>query len=410
MKKSLLLAIFTISLLVADQIPQWPYISDQPLKSTEDLLRSKAAFAGMKANPKTLTFSKKAALGQMLFNEKMLSRDKTVSCALCHDIADGGDDGISTAIGIEGQANPQHLNTPTVLNTGYAKYFFWNGRADTLREQAKGPMQASFEMAATPETIEARFKNHPEYKNLFAGLYQNGVTFDNVADAISIYETTLLTRGRFDRFMDGDDTALSDIEQKGLTLFIDKGCVSCHSGVSVGGEQMMKFPLRYHSAWASLGINRSKQLIDAYKQFGKTRFTNEQNRYDYLLIRMGEENATNLKESFFNTLNDKEKEEALAQGCTYCHQDNQALNKKPYPFENCGGFLGKDDKKYFRVPILREITKTAPYFHNGSVNKLEDAISIMGTHQLGITLTKKEVNNIAAFLKTLEGHPVDRKF
>ncbi len=303
-------------------------------------------------NPITL---EKIKLGKQLFNDKNLSLSRKISCATCHDITKGGEDGKPTAIGHKGLENPHHLNTPTVLNSAFATRLFWDGSSPNLADQAKGPSQAPFEMASTPKLIEQRVKENSKYIEQFSNIFgnQTSITFDNITKIIATYEKILVTRGAFDRFLEGDDNAISQKAKKGLDLFITIGCKGCHNGEAVGGEILSRFPLRpYNGLFAPKFIYDKRRTLDSVKiQFG----------------------------------------EASAQ----------------YPFENKGGFLGKNGTKIFRVPILRNITKTAPYFHNGMVEDLDEAIFIMGKHQLGIHLNKKQISQIKEFLRTLEGDVVD---
>ncbi len=303
-------------------------------------------------NPMTIP---KIKLGKKLFFDKNLSKDKMIACASCHDIEKGGEDSLPTAIGYKKQANPNHLNSPTVLNTAYSKHFFWDGRASSLREQARGPMQAHFEMASTPELVEQRVKENPEYVQMFQKVFgDDAITFDNITKAIAVYEKTLVTRGRYDAFLDGDENALSAQEKRGLNIFIDMGCKGCHFGTTIGGRKIQKFPLRDYNSIISLTT----------------------------------------------TFNEKTKGR---------HVSSVRFNFEmyhPYPFENIGGFMGQKGEQRFRVPILRNISKTAPYFHNGSVKELREAIKIMAKHQIGVELSKDQLDALEAFLKSLDGEIV----
>ena len=284
----------------------------------------------------------KIALGKTLFFDTILSQDQSVSCASCHNLEEGGDDDIPTAIGYLGQENPFHLNSPTVLNAALAQSQFWNGRAKDVEEQAGGPIQAPFEMHMTPEEVVERLKAKPEYVRRFQEVFARDINFENVRKAIGAYERTLLTRGAYDRFLEGDNDAISPQAKRGMTLFLTKGCKGCHTGMSVGGQSIQKFPLRsYISEYIGLLFSSDIEI----------------------------------KES-------------------------------PFPFENKGGFLGRDDNLRFRVPILRNVTKTAPYFHNGSVEKLEEAVRIMSKYQIGDEFTKEQIDDMVAFLKTLDGELV----
>jgi len=295
-------------------------------------------------NPNNPMSKEKIALGEELFFDPILSQDKDISCASCHKLKEGGDDNLPTAIGHQGQANPSHLNSPTVLNAALAKSQFWDGRAKDVEEQAGGPIQAPFEMHMTPKEVEQRLNDDSKYVVKFKALFpQDKITFENVRKAIGAYERTLLTRGAYDKFLEGDNSAMSPAAKRGMTLFIVKGCKGCHTGMSVGGQSIQKFPLRSYFA-----------------------------EYVGLLF-----------------------------------DPDITLKESPFPFENIGGFLGRNDQLRFRVPILRNITKTAPYFHNGSVEKLEEAVRIMSKYQIGDEFTPEQIDDMVAFLKTLEGELVE---
>ncbi len=183
----------------------------KPIPNDYTLLR---ALVDDVQNPMTL---EKIHLGKKLFFDKNLSKSRKIACAKCHDITKGGEDGLPTAIGHNKLENPSHLNSPTVLNTAFSKHLFWDGHSHSLRDQAKGPSQAPFEMASTPALIEERIKEDLEYVTLFkdAFINDNSMTFENVTKAIAVYEKTLVTRGAFDDFLDGDDSAMSKEAQKG---------------------------------------------------------------------------------------------------------------------------------------------------------------------------------------------------
>jgi len=305
-------------------------------------------------NPITLP---KIILGKKLFNDKTLSRDKTVACASCHDITKGGEDSIPTAIGYKKLENPSHLNSPTVLNAAFSKHLFWDGRASSLREQAGGPMQAAFEMASTPELVQQRVQENQEYNILFKNAYgtKESMTFENITKAIAVYEKTLVTRGAFDRYLDGDELAINEKAKKGLNLFINLGCKGCHFGSAVGGQKIQQFPLRDY--------NSIIRITSTYHE-------------------------------------DTDSREVTDVGFNFeMYHD--------YPFENVGGFMGQDSNKKFRVPILRNISKTGPYFHNGVVKTLREAIKIMGTYQIGVDLTELQLDEMEEFLKSLDGEIVD---
>ncbi len=345
--------------------------------------------------------SKKVTLGKKLFFDTHLSKDGTLSCASCHDAQEGGDDNRKVATGYKGLKNPFGLNTPTMLNAALSKKLFWDGRSDSLEDQAKGPIQAPFEMAETKEGIEKKLNDSDSYRQMFYDVYRTKtITFEQATNAIAEYEKTQLTRGKFDRFLDGELGVLDDQELRGLFVFMKKGCAQCHTGMGIGGEEMRKFPLRFHRAWAMFGLQETERLMNEYKGFtsGAAR--------DKFMMEFLVKNSKRLEEGFFE-YHPLQGEKYEIYKCNTCHADNALKAKLPFPFENTGGFLGKKNEKYFRVPLLRNITKTAPYFHNGSVEKLEDAINIMGIYQLGIEFDKRDIDALAAFLKALEGDVVE---
>ncbi len=295
-------------------------------------------------NPKNPMTREKIALGRELFFDTRLSRDMSMNCASCHILKEGGDDNRPTAIGFHNRSNPKHLNSPTVLNAALAKSEFWDGRAKDVEEQAAGPIQAPFEMNMTPKEVEDRLNQDSDLVGRFRDIFgSDRICFNDVLRAIGAYERTLLTRGAYDRFLDGDNDAISKSAKRGMTLFIQKGCKGCHTGMSVGGQIVAKFPLR-HYPLEDIGI-----IFDP----------------------------------------------------------DARIDDSPFPFKNVGGFLGKDGRLKFRVPILRNITKTAPYFHNGSVKDLKEVVRIMSKYQIGEEFNKEQIDDVVEFLKSLEGEIVN---
>ncbi len=188
----------------------------------------------------------KLELGKMLYFEPRISKSQLISCNTCHNLSFGGDDYQQTSIGHGWQRGPR--NAPTVLNSVYNTAQFWDGRAGDLKEQAKGPLQASVEMAATPAYVVEVLKSIPAYVELFKTAFpgvEDPVTFDNVASAIEVFEATLLTpNSKFDKFLRGDSTALNETEKAGLQAFIDKGCTSCHAGINLTSDGYYPFGLK----------------------------------------------------------------------------------------------------------------------------------------------------------------------
>ena len=185
----------------------------------------------------------KIELGKMLFFDPRLSASQIISCNSCHNLSTGGVDAGSTSIGHAWQKGPRRA--PTVFDAVFNIAQFWDGRAEDLKAQAKGPIQASVEMNATPALVEKTLNSMPGYVEQFKKAFPQDaspVTFDNVTKAIEAFEATLITPGsRFDQFLEGDANALNAQEKEGLKLFMSKGCSSCHNGINVGGEAYFPF-------------------------------------------------------------------------------------------------------------------------------------------------------------------------
>jgi len=307
---------------------------------SEIMKQAQALFKPIPAQPKKMTANAvnpaKLELGKMLFFDPRLSASFLISCNTCHNMGLAGADLQETSIGHGWQKGPR--NAPTVLNAVYNIAQFWDGRAEDLKTQAKGPVQASVEMNNTPERVVITLKSIPKYKAVFAKAFpgeKDPVTFDNMAKAIEVFEATLVTPDSpFDQYLRGNRKALSVQQEQGLAKFLNKGCVACHQGVNVGGSGYFPFGV-FETPSADI-----RPIADT----GRFKVTNTS-------------------------------------------QDNYV----------------------FRSPSLRNVALTAPYFHSGKVWKLKDAVTIMGSAQLGIILTDRESSSIAEFLGTLTGkQPVIR--
>jgi len=161
---------------------------------------------------------RKAALGRRLFHDPRLSHDDTVSCAHCHPLERGGTDGLPRSVGIKGRLGD--INTPTVFNSSLNIAQFWDGRAATLEEQINGPVHNPKEMGSNWKEVVSKLSRDREYRALFDTLYDSGINETNIKDAIATFERTLLTPdSRFDRFLRGDEQAITDEEKKGYLLF-----------------------------------------------------------------------------------------------------------------------------------------------------------------------------------------------
>jgi cytochrome c peroxidase len=194
--------------------------------------------------PKDNTLTpEKIELGKKLYFEPRLSGSGLISCNTCHNLSVSGDDNLPTSIGHGWAKGPR--NAPTVYNAVFNTAQFWDGRAEDLKEQARGPIQAAVEMNSTQELVIKTLASLPayvtEFKQAFPG-ESDTLTFDNITKAIEAFEATLLTpSSKFDQYLEGNEQALTASEKQGLDLFIDKGCVDCHGGVNLGGDDYYPF-------------------------------------------------------------------------------------------------------------------------------------------------------------------------
>jgi cytochrome c peroxidase len=272
----------------------------------------------------------KVDLGKMLYFDPRLSASHAISCNSCHNIGLGGADAEPTSIGHRWQHGGR--NAPTVFNSVFNKAQFWDGRAKDLEQQAGGPILNPIEMASPEPHVAEQLKGTPGYREAFAKAFPgepNPITLGNVQKAIAVFEATLITpNAPFDRFLKGDQSALSAVQREGLALFIDRGCASCHDGINVGGGM-----------YAPFGVVE-KPGADILPLGDKGRFT---------------------------------------------------VTKTA------------SDEYVFKVPTLRNIALTAPYFHSGQTWDLRQAVAVMGASQLGIQLSSDDVDKITAFLHGLTG-------
>ncbi len=278
------------------------------------------------AIPRSEIDSLRVELGRTLYHEKRLSRDNTISCNSCHDTQGFGVDGEAFSVGFDNHLTGR--NSPTSFNAFMHMTQFWDGRATTVEEQAKGPILAAGEMAMpSAEAVVAKLNGIDGYRALFAAAFPNSepaITYDNVGTAIGAYERLFVTPGRFDLLLAGHDAALTAQEKRGLSKFVANGCTTCHSGPLLGGNLYQKLGLV--KPWPN---------------------QKDQGRFDLT--------------------------------------KNEA------------------DRMMFKVPSLRNIAETGPYFHDASAKTLDKAIAMMGKHQLGLEISKEDIADMKAFFGSLTG-------
>lgn len=197
-----------------------------------------------KDNPTT---ADKVKLGQMLFLDPRLSSTGTISCNSCHNVMAGGEDNRAGSAGVHGQVGGR--SAPTVWNAAFSAVQFWDGRAPSLEEQAKGPVTNPIEMGMKNwDDVVKRLKAIPGYPELFSAAFsgdKDPVSRDNAAKAIAAYERTLITpNSAFDKYVKGDKSALTEQQISGMNTFAEVGCANCHSGAAFNGNgAFMKFPM-----------------------------------------------------------------------------------------------------------------------------------------------------------------------
>lgn len=229
-------AVVATTALAAEPVP-----ADLRATALEIFKPLPSTYPAVRDNPIT---QEKIDLGKALFFDPRLSASGVFSCNSCHNLATGGDDNLETSIGHGWQKGPR--NSPTALNAVFNDAQFWDGRAEDLKAQAKGPIQAGVEMANTPLQVVETLKSMPKYVEWFEAAFPgeaDPVTFDNMAKAIEAFEATLITPAPFDAYLNGDEAAMTLEQKRGLALFMDKGCASCHSGINLGGNGYYPFGL-----------------------------------------------------------------------------------------------------------------------------------------------------------------------
>ena len=265
------------------------------------------------------------SLGRMLYYETRLSKTGDVSCNTCHPLESYGVDGRGVPLGVGGQRGRR--NTPSTYNAAGQFRQFWDGRAATLEEQVRGPLESVTEMAMPGNAAADALRGLDQYQQAFRAAFPGDpapISIEHVATAIGAFERGLLTPSRWDRYLAGETNALSSTEKEGARQFANNGCLVCHAGALAGGSMFEKVgALR---PWPAQGDRGRREVTG-----------------------------------------------------------NPA------------------DDMMFKVPSLRNVARTAPYFHDGSVATLASAVEMMARYQLDVELTATEVQQICAWLESLTG-------
>jgi cytochrome c peroxidase len=281
----------------------------------------------------------KVELGKLLFFDKRLSSDMSVSCATCHSIPKAFSDQLRVSKGIHGRVGSRHA--PSLVNCGFNHYLFWDGRAATLEEQAIGPIGNPVEMTLEQQKEEAyrdcenKVKAIAGYRHLFEKAFGNAdCTIEQIGQAIATFERTIVSgNSPFDRYWAGDKTALTKEQVKGFELFKSVGCMRCHRGSNFTDE-----------GFDNIGIGMNRQDPDL-------------GRYEVT------------------------------------HQEK--------------------DWGAFKVPTLREVSRTFPYMHDGSLKTLEEVVEHYNKGGIPnpnlsplmqpLHLSEQDKKNLVLFLKSLNG-------
>lgn len=249
----------------------------------------------------------KARLGKELFFDASLSPSGTVSCEKCHNLywELSGTSKKNVKISADEEISP-----PTALNSALNFIFFKNGEVKDLAGQVRQSLTSKNELASEPKFLIQKVNQNSVYKKKFEELYKNGVSFENIVDALVNFEKALVTpNAKFDKFISGDESVFDDEEKRGFELFKKIGCINCHSGANMGAN--LYYELRFHAD---------------------------------------------------------------------------------------GNKTGR-----YKVPSLRNIEKTAPYFYSGEVMDLKDTIKGVGKMLLNYDLSEEQTHELYKFLLTLSG-------
>lgn len=268
----------------------------------------------------------KVALGRALFADRRLSRDDSISCAHCHPLERYGMDGLARSVGIDGREGK--MNAPTVFNSRFNFRQFWDGRATSLEEQVDGPLTHPNEMGSNWPEVLAKLNADTGLVTMAKQAFGKTLDADVVRSALAEFQRTLITPDApFDRYLRGEEQAISDQAREGWRLFRDLGCISCHQGVNIGGNMYSRL-----GQFDSYFTHREPEQAD----FGRYNITGEE-----------------------------------------------------------------DDRFRFKVPSLRNVARTAPYFHDGGVATLPEAVERIARSQLGVQLSPAERVLIVEFLESL---------
>ena len=310
-------------------------------------------------NPQT---DEKIELGKMLFFDRRLSGDGTMSCATCHIPELGFTDG--QAISLNYPTTKNWRNSPTLINVAFSRFLFHDGRAETLEDQALFPMMSAFEMNQNLDFVEEEIRSVPEYLKLFKVVFgSDDITRERMALAIASFERSLVSRNApLDSYLNGNKKALSPEAEKGYNLFTGKGkCIECHYGINLIDD-------KFHALY----VPENPEFQADPRVAATRRFVAKLYHY---------EDFRNLQEDLGRYLISKDKK----------------------------------DWRAFKTPTLRDISKTGPYMHNGVLKSLEEVIDFFdqgggagNTVLKPLNLNDEEKHALRVFMvEALSGDDID---
>lgn len=279
----------------------------------------------------------KVRLGAKLFDDRRLSRDSSLACATCHNLSQGGvDTRPGSRVLSAGIGSVRHIfNTPTVYNAGLSYRQQWTGGARTLEELVDAVVRSPLVFDTNWSEVLGKLAADPVLAAEFWRAYpQSGLTQATVLDSLALFQRSLITPSRFDRYLRGDAQAISKEEKRGYEQFKAYGCVGCHQGVNVGGNMLQRF-----GAMKDYFADREKAGLPS----------------------------------------------------TPGDEGRRRVTKR------------EEDLHVFKVPSLRNVGLTAPYFHDGSAATLDEAVDVMFRYQLGQAAPAADRALIVKFLHSLTG-------
>lgn len=271
-------------------------------------------------------------LGEALFHDPILSSRQALACSTCHDLSRGGTIKRERSIGYDGREH--EFNVPTLFNVANNYRLGWRGRLTSLSDKTEQVLTAPNLMANDWATLLPRLRRSPLYKVRFSAAYGRPPDREAVLDALVTFQRSLATpNAPFDRFLNGDEGAITPQQRIGYDLFRSYGCVSCHQGSNIGGNM--------------------SQIFGVFGGGDGTR--------------------------------------------------PNAMQPQPAEAPPASLTDAADERHVYRVPSLRNVAVTSPYFHDGRTDSLSGAVDAMARSQLGRTLSETEIAAMTAFLRSLTG-------